>query len=175
MKPRTTEAEQAVKELFDKFYQALCAFAASYVGDRAAAADIVQESFVKFWERQTDFDNTFKSKAFLYLIVRNRCLNALRDRGGARHVDLSLAESEDFFRNTLIEDETYRIFYDAVDRLSPAERRVIDLSLEGLRNAEIAARLGIAESTVHSTKKLAYKRLRESLRDYYYLVSIFLP
>jgi hypothetical protein len=43
-----------------------------------------------------------------------------------------------------------------------------------LKNSEIAGQLGIAESSVHTLKKIAYKKLREILREYYYLVFIFL-
>ena len=40
--------EQVFKKLFDKFYQALCVFASTYLKDDALSADIVQEGFVKF-------------------------------------------------------------------------------------------------------------------------------
>lgn len=166
--------EQTVKELFDRFYQSLCVFASSFVKDDMAAADIVQESFVVFWERQEDLGNNLRNKSFLYLTVRNRCLNHLRD-SKKRTVDLSHVETDRFFRNTLIEEEALRIFYAAVGELSPQMRQIIDLSLEGLKNAEIAERLGVAESTVHSTKKLAYKKLRASLKDYYYLILLPFP
>ena len=52
--------ELAFKELFDEFYQALCVFALTYVKDQVQAADIVQEVFIKYWNRRGDFDNLFK-------------------------------------------------------------------------------------------------------------------
>ena len=165
--------EIALKDLFDEFYQALCVFATTYVRDDALAADIVQECFVKFWERQQQFDNYYKIKSFLYLSVRNQCLNHLRDNKEKRE-DLSLLESDVFFQDTLIEEEAYRIFYRAVEDLPPQSREVIHLALDGLKNAEIAKHLGIAESSVHTLKKLAYKKLKTSLKDYFYLVFVFL-
>ena len=44
--------EQVFKNLFDKFYQALCVFASTYLKDDALSADIVQEGFVKFWNKR---------------------------------------------------------------------------------------------------------------------------
>ena len=162
--------EQVFKKLFDKFYQALCVFASTYLKDDALSADIVQEGFVKFWNKREGFDNYFKVKSFLYTIVRNDCLNYIRDYK-LRREDLSVVESLEFYTETLVEEEAYRMFYNAVESLP---RQVILLSLDGWKNSEIAGQLGIAESSVHTLKKIAYKKLREILREYYYLVFIFL-
>ena len=155
--------EQVFKKLFDKFYQALCVFASTYLKDDALSADIVREGF----------DNYFKVKSFLYTIVRNDCLNYIRDYK-LRREDLSVVESLEFYTETLVEEEAYRMFYNAVESLPHQTRQVILLSLDGLKNSEIAGQLGIAESSVHTLKKIAYKKLREILREYYYLVFIFL-
>ena len=88
--------------------------------------------------------------------------------------DVSVFENSGFFHDKLIETESYRIFYAAIETLSPQGREVIQLALDGLKNSEIAARLGIAESSVHTQKKIAYKKLRVVLKDYYYLIYLFL-
>ena len=95
--------EQAFKNLFDEFYQALCVFASTYLKDDALAADIVQEGFVKFWSKREGFDNYFKVKSFLYTMVRNDCLNYIRDHKLRRH-DVSLLEYLEFYRETLVEE-----------------------------------------------------------------------
>ena len=155
--------ELTFKTLFDEFYQALCVFASTYLKDDSLSADIVQEGF----------DNYYKVKSFLYTTVRNDCLNYMRDHK-LRREDLSVLESVEFYTETLVEEEAYRMFYNAVESLPHQTRQVILLSLDGLKNSEIAGQLGIAESSVHTLKKIAYKKLREILREYYYLVFIFL-
>ena len=164
--------ERAFKNLFDEFYQALCVFASTYLKNDALAADIVQEGFVKFWIKRDGFDNYFKVKSFLYTMVRNDCLNYIRDHK-LRREDLSVLESVEFYTDTLVEEEAYRMFYNAVESLPHQTSQVILLSLDGLKNREIAGQLGIAESSVHTLKKIAYKKLREILREYYYLVLFF--
>lgn len=166
--------ERAFKELFDAYYQALCVFATTYLRDDTLAADIVQECFVKFWRHRAGFNDTFNIKSFLYAMVRNQCLNSIRDNKLIRE-DLSVVMSEEFYTETLIEEEAYRMFYEAVNALPAQTRQVIQLALDGLKNSEIAERLGVAESSVHTLKKIAYKKLRVALKDYYYLVFIFLP
>ena len=49
-------------------------------------------------------------------------------------------------------------------------KAIMQLSLEGKKNAEIADRLNISTETVHTLKKIAYKKLRENLKDYYYFL-----
>ena len=165
--------ELAFKELFDEFYQALCVFATSYLKDNALAADIVQEVFMKYWYRREDFDNFYKVKSFLYTVVRNDCLNTIRESKDRRE-NIATLESTRFYVDNIVEKEAYRIFYSAVDTLPGQTREVILLALDGLKNAEIAEKMGIAESSVHTLKKIAYKRLKVILKDYYYLVFIFL-
>ena len=58
--------EQAFKSLFDEYYQGLCVFASAYLKDDDLSADVVQEAFVKFWNRRRDFDHIVKIKSFLY-------------------------------------------------------------------------------------------------------------
>lgn len=52
-------------------------------------------------------------------------------------------------------------------------KAIMQLSLEG-KNAEIADRLNISTETVHTLKKIAYKKLRENLKDYYYFLLFFI-
>ena len=165
--------EMAFRHLFDDYYQALCLFAVDYLGDDAEAADVVQECFIKYWAHRTEFDHLMKIRAFLYTVVRNNCLNILRnDRRRQKY--LKETENELFFQDSLIEEEAVRMFYQAVEALPRQTRRVILLALDGLDNRHIAAEMGISENTVHMLKKIAYRKLKAMLREYYFLVFCFL-
>lgn len=80
---------------------------------------------------------------------------------------------QSFFADTLIEEEAYRILYNAVEALPVQTREVIQLALDGLKNSEIAEKMEISENSVHTLKKLAYKKLKTALKDYYYLLFVF--
>ena len=162
--------ERAFRSLFNKFYASLCLFAESFVKDKDTAADIAQDTFVKYWDKRADFDNYYKIKSFLYVVTRHACLNHLRNNW--RRADLEeCAEmaTEDFFERKVVEEEGYRLFYKAVEELPAQMQRVIHHALDGLRNAEIAREMGISESAVHAYKKEAYKRLWDKLEGYYFL------
>ena len=160
------------KELFNEFYQALCLFASRFLKDDALAADVVQEVFVKFWEHHADFDNDLKVKSYLYTSVRNTCLNIIRDKKEfiPEGETLYRLEKEAYFENAVLERESLRMFYAAIDTLPEQSRRIIYLAIDGKTNREIALELGITEFTVHRLKKIAYKKLRVLLKDYYYFL-----
>lgn len=165
--------EVAFRQLFDEYYQALCLFAVHYLGNDAEAADVAQECFIKFWARRSDFAELIKIRSFLYTVVRNDCLNILRN-DKRRQQRLAAMSEELFFRDSLVEEEALRMFYQAVETLPLQTRRVILLALDGLNNEHIALEMGISENTVHMLKKIAYKKLRILLREYYYLIFVFL-
>ena len=58
----------------------------------------------------------------------------------------------------------------AIEGLPPQMRTIIKYAMEGLKNPRIASEMGIAEGTVHALKKTAYRKLREQLKEHFYLL-----
>ena len=79
-------------------------------------------------------------------------------------------ESECTFEDHVIEQETYLIVRKAVDSLPPQMRTIIRYALDGLKNPQIAKEMGIGEGTVRSLKQTAYRKLREQLKEHFYVL-----
>lgn len=62
---------------------------------------------------------------------------------------------------------------DAIDKLPDQMRAIMRLAMEGKKNGEIAEYLNVSVETVHTLKKIAYKKLRIYLKDYYYFLIFF--
>ena len=165
--------ETQFRFIFDKYYISLCMFANQYVEDDALAADIVQECFVKLWQLRDDFMYVHQIKSFLYTSVRNKALNELEHTKVMNEYAQKVLEmnKESFFQDKVIAEESYRILVDAIDKQM---KSIMQLALEGKSNPEIAEVLNISGETVHSQKKIAYRKLRVYLKDYYYLIFYFL-
>lgn len=166
----------AFKEFFDDYYIMLCVFAARYLRDDDQCKDVAQEVLAGYWERREDFDNIYKVKGYLYTATRNQCLNILRhERVKQSYLKDSGTdlESESVFEDHVIEQETYLLVHKAVEELPPQMRKIIQYSLDGLNNPQIAQELGIGEGSVKSLKQTAYRKLREQLKEHFYVLLLF--
>lgn len=155
--------------LFDMFFPALCYFANKLIEDRQEAEDIVLDTFQKLWARREHFESMPNVKAFLYITVRNTCLNYLRyrdtQRKRAREMLKSLPEKfEEDAEQHRIRAEVLRNIYTEIEKLPVKCREVFELAFfEDLKTNEIAGRLHISESTVRNQKARALQLLRYAL------------
>ena len=163
----------AFKEFFDDYYIMLCVCAASYLKDDELCKDVAQEALTGYWERRMDFDDIYKVKSYLYTVTRNQCLNILRHtkvHQNYRKICEEDLESESVFENHVIEQETYFLVRNAVNKLPPQMQRIIRYALDGLSNAQIAKEMGIGEGSVKSQKQTAYRKLRTLLKEHFYVL-----
>lgn len=165
----------AFKQIFDAFYKGLLLFAKSFVSESDVAEDLVQEVFVKLWEKRATIENASTIKAFLYVSVRNRALNHFKKKKIIQQHQQEVIQTksgESFFKNQLIEEETYRMLLEAVEDLGGQTQQVCMMSMNGIKNAQIAEELEITTSTVKYHKKKALGILQEKLKDHIYLLPI---
>lgn len=162
----------AFKLFFESFYPSLCLFANKYLKDRDVSLDIVQDAFLYLWNKNADFPTANGAKSYLYQYVKNRSLNYLRDQELRKKVEIKVLDTETFFRDSLIEEETYQIIFDAIRTLPPQGQRVIELSLDGLKNQEIADQLKISINTVKTIKLRAFASLRAVLKDNVFILFV---
>lgn len=159
------------REFFEDFYPILCSFAFKFLRTKDKSEDVAQESLVKYWERRRDFDDMKSVKNFLYVTTRNQCLNMLKQ--SKRNEDLEQLKtmgSESFLKETFLDQETFHMVQKAISELPHRQREIIELTLKGIRNPQIALQLNITENTVKTTKRNAFKKLREVLKENYYLL-----
>lgn len=168
---KTFKDQKEFKKIFDAYYPALCLYAASFVNDHSVAEDLTQEIFIKLWTNFGNFSNDYAVKSFLYTSVKNSCLNHLEHlkviRKHREHtMENEPAESPETSLG-IIEEETHRLIYMAINELPPQCRNILMMSMDGLTNDEIAGALHISINTIKTQKKIAYKHLKIRLKDIY--------
>ena len=163
------KSDRAFKYLFDTYYPSLCRYARQFVGEFIDQEDVVQEIFVKLWEREGGFENLKALSAYLYRAVHNACLVYIRDGKEKRGEELinRLGDVLEFEtpdnEQLLIEEEYYRQIFVALNSLPEQRRVIVEMTMEGKKNEEIAEALQVSVNTVKTLKKKAYVYLREKL------------
>jgi RNA polymerase sigma-70 factor (ECF subfamily) len=166
--PHETTRE-IVASLFDTHYQGLCSFVLRYAGDRDAAEEIVQELFLRVWERLESGAPLEQINApYLYAGARNLAINLAvrrqaenRWRQQAVHQLPHTSLAADAQSNL---DELTTIVQRALDRLPQRSRLVFSLSRDQhMTYPEIARVLGVSVKGVEFHMGRALKALREAI------------
>lgn len=163
--------KEVFKFFFEEFFTSLVLFCNKYFNDEEKAADIAQESFIKLWNSEIEFSSIERVKGFLYTTSKNSCLNQLRHHKiESEYYDEEKNRTELFFRDNIVEEETYAMVYKAIEKLAPQSKRIILMAIKGYGNQEIAERLDISVNSVITLRKNAYKKLRGLLKEYFYYI-----
>lgn len=177
-------SSRALSYFFDRHYTSLCYFCNRLIQDEDQAKDIVSESFVKVWEKHTDFATAENLKAFLYIRCRNECLNYLRslkrktDSQQIYFDQLNLNEDKIF--QEIIQVEFLQILDEEITLLPSKCKDVFKLLYyEGKKTDEVAQQLGISVKTVRSHKANALEILKtaflkKGISESFYLFFLFL-
>lgn len=167
----------ALETLYDRYAPSVMGFVLRIVGDRAAAEDLVQETFWRAWNHGAAFRRergTFS--AWLFAIARNAAIDRLRRNRKVQTVPLE-PDGEDRPAFDLPDPDAdvpesafaairRRRVRTALGQLPEEQGRVIELAyLHGLTRQEIAERLRIPLGTVHTRARLALQKLRTLLAD----------
>ncbi len=163
------------KEFFERFYPTIVVFAQKYVVEKEIAEDICQDAFIKAYESDNSFKSIDNLKAFIYTLTKNSCLNYVKHaKVEEKYKKLQPGKDDNFFRDTIIEQETYRMLYQAIDTLPKRSKKIIELSLNDMTNPEIAEELDISLNTVKTLKNRTYRKLRELLKEHKLAILLFL-
>jgi RNA polymerase sigma-70 factor, ECF subfamily len=161
---------QALAELYDRYGRLAYSLIFRVVRDTGVAEDLVQETFLRVWNRVQGFDADKGSIGpWLLAVARNRTIDYLRSTTGRARASLELETTEhpalytDMEKDLLVSDKTRRI-QAAMQKLSPNQREAIELAyFAGLSQTEMAERMGQPLGTVKTWVRTALKNLRDEL------------
>ncbi len=159
------------EEVYREYYIPLCYYSLKYVESIEDSEEIVQDLFLKLWEKHEELEINSSLKAYLYRAVQNYALNYLNKKKTQEKYILHQGwQSYDYAENGLqkLETEELRIILKhALLKLPEKRRRIFELSrFDGLKYGKIAVQLSISVKTVETQMTKALKYLRIILKEY---------
>lgn len=167
-----TNRKNEYSKVYAIYFPKLVRFSEAYILSRQDAENIVQDVFLYLWEHWEVMEELKNLNAFLFTLVKNRCIDFLRRQAKGRHlpitdlqekeIQLKLYALQSFDENNLPETDMETRITSAIDSLPKKCREIFVLSrLEGLRHKEIAARLNISTNTIEGQIAIALRKLRK--------------
>lgn len=171
--------EQAFGEIYQRYWLTLFQVAWQKTGNREAAEELVQDLFVRLWERRPELDINSSLKNYLLAAIRYRVINFIRGEVlSSKHLTVIKSNPEPEGNGT--EDDLYfrelgSNLQASIERLPGKSRTIFELSRsKHFSNKQIAGQLKISEKTVEYHLSKSLKLLRVYLKDFVTVLLILL-
>lgn len=163
----------AMADLYDRYGRLTYSLILRVVRNQATAEDLVQETFLRVWNRVQYFDAQKGALgAWILTVARNRAIDFLRSaeqRMMESSADLDRLDHPSMFSNIdsdLLNIDRVRMLKNAFEKLPANQRTVLELAYyEGLSQTEMAERLNQPLGTVKTWVRTALRILREELSE----------
>jgi|SRR5689334_3005152 len=155
-----------LESVFRENYSGLCRYAYRIVSDPDDAAEIVQETFLRF-HRMRDHDSSAPDRVLLYRVTRNLAIDCLRRKQTRRrHLEFNahvlVIPAAESTEEQLIAQECREQLHRALQSLKPRDVETITLRSEGHSYNDIALILDIPPASVGPTVTRALRKLRDA-------------
>ncbi len=174
------------EELYVSYYSRMKRFAQEYVIREEDAENIVQDVFLELWERKQFLPIHTNLFAYLFTTIKNKCIDFLRHKTIVqqtkekiqddhwRTLQMKLQSLEAFNEQLFSEPEIEILIQNAINSLPEKCREIFILNkIDGIKQKDIATKLNISVNTVESQMAIAYKKLKEALKDHPLLLIAF--
>lgn len=159
------------KEKYIPYHQKLYRVAYRLLEDACDAEDVVQEAYIKLWNKRDELIRVENSEAYCVILLRNLCLDFLRTK--KKHLFQS-TEDTVISDQQVLSDEIETIdeikhIETIIDLLPEQQRKIIKLRhFDDYSNEEIEEIMGLTSVNVRVLMSRARKKIRELFNSYNY-------
>lgn len=176
---RVKDSDQtAFKLLFLFYYPGLVLYSRQFTADQSDAEEIVQDFFVRFWQKRQQLIPTDSLKNYFFSSVKNSSLNFLKHKKIEERYIKEMSElsghhliyEPDLYIGSELQDK----IKNGIESLPEKCREIFIMSrIRGVKNETIATELNISKRTVETQITKALKVLRVALKDYIGMLLLF--
>jgi RNA polymerase sigma-70 factor, ECF subfamily len=169
------DGDAFLRYLFDKYYTELCRLSFKYVGRSEISEDIVQDVFIKIWNKRNTLNYTGKIKPCLITSVINTSINYIQSKFARQdildesHIEEDISEFNQ--HDEIVRNELEQIVKTAIEELRDKCRTIFTLSrFSGLTYKDISDKLDISVKTVEAQISIALKKILLFLSKFGYFI-----
>ncbi len=175
------------EDIYIAYYSRMKRFAQSYVIYEEEAENIVQDIFIDIWEKRIDLSSISNISGYLFLMLKNKCIDnirrikaetkALTEIQKENEISLKLKfDSLQALDNKFLSDSNFdQLIEQAINNLPEKCRQIFVMNkFDGKKQRDIANELDISIHTVESQMSIAYKKLKEELKEYFSVLVFFI-
>ncbi len=177
---------KAYEDLYSLTVARLRNYCKLFLKDNILIEDLVQNSYVKLWERRNSIEKDKSVESLMFTIVRNQCLNYLRDQKmlnesfsldeGIRS-DLQHLYQLDFkgIEEKTLEEELFQALKKTIDNLPDRQKEIlIKCKIEGKKQKDLADELGISIKTIEKSLAKSKHHLQIELLNQFPTMAIII-
>ena len=162
--------EQAFSAIVDHYWQKIYTVSLTFVKSTHIAEDVVQEVFLKVWEKRATIENVENFNSWLFILARNTIISMLRKKEPSiiaqGNLFPELPHIQPATDAAVQLKELQEIINRGIESLPEQQQRIYRMSREQeLSHEEICHRLGLARSTVKNNLVKTLNFLRDYLRQ----------
>jgi len=173
----------AYETLFRLYYNKLLHISKGYLGSVEDAEEIVQNVFLKVWEKKSNFDKIGNINNYLYTMTKNACLDQIKHEKVKNSFSKNYYEEKTAIRHRFIKDEAASSILEreleerilqGIELLPEKCKNVfIKSRVEGMKHSKIAKVLHISKRTVDNHISNALGHMKLHLKEFLALFIYF--
>ena len=165
------DSEYAFAILFDRYKKRVYSSAFLFLKNAEAAEEIVQEVFLRLWQKRKELPDIGYLYSFIKTMAYNLVVDQFRRANLEKDYKKTLPPGDPMIEDTdhkVRDYESVRLLQTAIDALPSRQKQVYELArIKGLSQEEIASRLSISKNTVKVHMSAALQAIRSYLSTHY--------
>ena len=162
--------KKAYQKLFERYAPKIHQFSLSYLKNEEDAEELVQDVFLKIWEKREILDASQNIKAYIFKIAVNTIYDFIRykniESAFSDFAKVNFNRSSNDTWDTVVFEEMKTTLNGLIAKMPEQRKRIFRLSkTKGLTNDEIAQKLNLSKRTVENQLYRAIIFLKEHLKN----------
>ena len=153
------------KRIFLPYYKKLYRVAYRLLENQADAEDMVQETYVKLWQKRLELESLINPESFAVTLLKNGCLDFLKKvKPGLVSLHAFPVAGQESASGQMENREQLRYIQVIMEQLPARQKQVVELKIwDNLSDEEIEQRTGLKKKNI----KVIVSRARKTIKERY--------